>query len=174
MDLPFPERGSSWDVLIAGAGPAGSMAAVELAQAGCEVLLIDRSRFPRPKVCGCCLNLAGVSILGNARVDLPGRIPNLQELDSVVFEVQGRSTSLRLPGGYAISRGLLDSVLAERASDVGAVFLDGTQGRLMSNRDERCRVKLTSGGSPEPERLDTRRSFPTYAKSSRLHSQTGR
>jgi NADPH-dependent 2,4-dienoyl-CoA reductase/sulfur reductase-like enzyme len=48
MDLPFPERGSSWDVLIAGAGPAGSMAAVELAQAGCEVLLIDRSRFPRP------------------------------------------------------------------------------------------------------------------------------
>ncbi len=146
MDLPFPERGSSWDVLIAGAGPAGSMAAVELAQAGCEVLLIDRSRFPRQKVCGCCLNLAGISILGNARVDLPGRIPNLQGLDSVVFEVQGRSTSLRLPGGYAISRGLLDSVLAERASDVGAVFLDGTQGRLMSNRDECCRVKLTSGG----------------------------
>ncbi len=147
MELPFPERGGLWDVLIAGAGPAGSMAALELAQAGCEVLLIERSRFPRQKVCGCCLNLAGVSILGNARVDLPGLFPRLQGLDAVVIEVQGRSTSLRLPGGYAISRGLLDSVLAERASDVGAVFLDGTQGRLMSNRDGRCRVKLTSGGS---------------------------
>ncbi len=40
------------DVIIAGAGPAGSMAAIILAQKGYDVLLLDRHTFPRDKICG--------------------------------------------------------------------------------------------------------------------------
>ena len=40
------------DVIIAGAGPAGSLAAYELAQHGVSVLILEKSRFPRYKVCG--------------------------------------------------------------------------------------------------------------------------
>src|SRR5262245_23559213 len=47
-----------WDVAVVGAGPAGSLAARELARRGASVLLVDRSPFPRPKVCGSCLNAA--------------------------------------------------------------------------------------------------------------------
>ena len=48
--MPF-----DYDILIAGAGPAGCAAAYDLAQAGYRVLLLDRRSFPRPKACACGL-----------------------------------------------------------------------------------------------------------------------
>ena len=42
----------NWDVVIIGAGPAGAIAAVHLADAGHQVLLLDKDQFPRKKVCG--------------------------------------------------------------------------------------------------------------------------
>ena len=46
---------SDYDVLIAGAGPAGCAAAYDLAKAGKRALLLDRRTFPRPKACACGL-----------------------------------------------------------------------------------------------------------------------
>lgn len=40
------------DVIVAGAGPAGSMAAIALAQKGYQVLILDKNQFPREKTCG--------------------------------------------------------------------------------------------------------------------------
>ena len=57
------------DVLVAGAGPAGAMAALVLARAGARVLIVDRDEFPRDKLCGDTLN--------------PGAIALLQELDRI-------------------------------------------------------------------------------------------
>jgi len=48
--MPF-----DYDILIAGAGPAGCAAAYDLARAGRRVLLLDRRNFPRPKACACGL-----------------------------------------------------------------------------------------------------------------------
>jgi geranylgeranyl reductase family protein len=42
----------NWDVIVAGAGPAGATTAMILAQAGRRVLLLDRATFPRDKICG--------------------------------------------------------------------------------------------------------------------------
>ncbi len=44
------------DVVIVGAGPAGTLAALVLARQGHRVRLFDRARFPRPKLCGDTLN----------------------------------------------------------------------------------------------------------------------
>ena len=52
-----------WDVAIAGAGPAGSIAATILARAGARVLLVDRARFPRDKLCGDSLNPGTLALL---------------------------------------------------------------------------------------------------------------
>ena len=41
-----------FDVVVAGAGPAGSITALQLARAGARVLLVDKARFPRDKPCG--------------------------------------------------------------------------------------------------------------------------
>ena len=53
------------DVLIAGAGPAGAMAALVLARAGARVVVIDRERFPRDKLCGDTLNPGAVRLLAS-------------------------------------------------------------------------------------------------------------
>ncbi len=62
-----------WDVVVVGAGPAGTMAAREAARLGCSVLLVDKASWPRPKVCGCCLNETALSVLEEVDLtDLPG------------------------------------------------------------------------------------------------------
>src|SRR5438552_3808291 len=48
---PIPPADSA-DVIVVGAGPAGSSTAFYLAQAGLDVLLLEKSHFPREKVCG--------------------------------------------------------------------------------------------------------------------------
>ena len=52
--------GERWDVIVVGAGPAGSSAARAAAEAGSSVLLLDGARFPRYKTCGC--GLIGTSL----------------------------------------------------------------------------------------------------------------
>ncbi len=51
----MPGARTEFDVVVVGAGPAGSTVAIELARAGWSVALIERQRFPRRKVCGECI-----------------------------------------------------------------------------------------------------------------------
>ncbi|MGD8880606.1 MAG: FAD-dependent monooxygenase [Desulfobacterales bacterium] len=65
-----------WDVIIIGAGPAGGIAAGHLAERHHRVLMLDRQKFPREKVCGDgllpdalrCLDTIGIGILSADRV----------------------------------------------------------------------------------------------------------
>ena len=52
-----------FDVVIVGAGPAGSAAAILLARAGWSVALVERQRFPRRKVCGECIAASNLALL---------------------------------------------------------------------------------------------------------------
>lgn len=53
----------AWDALVVGAGPAGSLAATILARSGARVLVVDRARFPRDKLCGDTFNPGTLSVL---------------------------------------------------------------------------------------------------------------
>lgn len=118
-------RDRIWDCVVVGGGPAGSVAALEIARRGQEVLLVDRSHFPRHKVCGACLNANAVARL--QRLGLHSRLEQLAgvALNEFHLRIAGRSLSLELPPGVAVTRRRLDAMLVESAIEAGADFLPG-------------------------------------------------
>jgi geranylgeranyl reductase family protein len=67
-----PTRTTDADVIVVGAGPGGSATAYHLAQAGLDVLLLEKSAFPREKVCGDGLTPRAVKSLISMGVDVTG------------------------------------------------------------------------------------------------------
>lgn len=64
-----------WDVIVVGAGPAGALAARQLATQQLKVLLVEKQAFPRWKVCGSCLNGHALKSLESAGLgDLPAQL----------------------------------------------------------------------------------------------------
>jgi menaquinone-9 beta-reductase len=115
-----------WDVVVVGAGPAGSLAAQQLARNGLRTLLVEAKRFPRLKVCGGCLNqraLAALAHLGMGNlVAGAGALP-LAELRIVVKQ---REVTMSLPRGAALTREALDHALVNAACEAGVHFLSET------------------------------------------------
>ena len=111
------------DVVIAGAGPAGAIAALVLARAGVKVALIDRARFPRPKLCGDSINPGALAVL--RRLDLSHVTEGGLLLDGMLVSGEGgvRVTGLYGGGrsGIALRRDVLDVRLVEAAAAAGAV-----------------------------------------------------
>ncbi len=133
---------AKWDVVVVGAGPAGSMAARSTAQLGLRVLLLDREQFPRPKVCGCCVNQAALGLLEEherTSIESQGNRLRSYELAS-----GGKVARVELSGGMAISRERLDSHLINAAIKSGAHFLDATSATLEPN-SPKCQLKLKCG-----------------------------
>jgi geranylgeranyl reductase family protein len=113
------------DVIVVGAGPAGSATAYHLAQAGLDVLLLEKTVFPREKVCGDGLTPRATRQLIKLGVDLdaPGWIRNKG------LRIIGGGVRLELPWpdlasypdyGLVRTRMDFDQILAERAVAAGA------------------------------------------------------
>ncbi len=157
-----------FDAIIVGGGPAGACAGIELASAGARVLLAEREKFPREKLCGefispeCLGHFARLGVLermkeGGARVS-----------ETIFYAPSGRGVSVPSAwfggGGAALglSRAEMDARLLARAREAGAVVLEEaslagvvTEGarvsgvRLHTNgltREFRARVTLDATG----------------------------
>jgi geranylgeranyl reductase family protein len=128
-----------WDVVVAGAGPAGSAAARAAATAGARVLLVDRARFPRYKTCG-------GGITGWSRRELP---------DAVLATFEDRITRLGLgrddrdrhwieadePFLGMVRRADFDQALVDEAVAAGAEFRDGVTVRGMEEDADGVRLR---------------------------------
>ncbi len=129
---------ADWDCVVIGAGPSGSSTARELARRGVRVLLVDKATFPRPKVCGCCVNpraLASLERLGLG--DLPARDGAIR-LTSMRVAAGGRQALVEGQDlGVCLSREAFDLGLVNAAIGAGATFAGGTVARLVgSDREE--------------------------------------
>src|SRR5262245_29909836 len=115
------------DVIVAGAGPAGAIAALRLARAGARVVLIDRETFPRDKLCGDTLNPGAVRLL--ASLGLQGGV--LREAKPLAgMYLTGPHASVRAfyrtaPSALAIVRRDLDAWILGEAIAAGVRFEGG-------------------------------------------------
>jgi geranylgeranyl reductase family protein len=109
------------DVLVIGAGPAGSVAAMRLAQAGVRVVLCDRAAFPRDKTCGDGLipdALAALRTLGLEQV-----VRNAAYGSSRLLTISPGGVEVRFQSAFLVlPRRQFDQLLFERAISAGAEF----------------------------------------------------
>ncbi len=121
----------SADVIVVGAGPAGSSTAFHLAQAGLDVLVLEKSQFPREKVCGDGLTPRAVKQLAGMGIPLDaedGWFPNKGlRIIGGGFRLELDWPDLASYPGYGMMRNRrgFDETLARAASKAGARLLEG-------------------------------------------------
>ena len=120
----------NFDVIIAGAGPAGASAAIHLARHDFRVLLVEQKKFPRAKLCGefispeCQKHFAALGIAELIASSAPSALT-----ETVFYSTRGHHVSVPSSwfGGTAalgLSRAVMDDVLLRRAQACGVSVLE--------------------------------------------------
>src|SRR5579885_2068926 len=128
---PADERRYDADVIVVGAGPSGSSAAYWLATAGLDVVVVEKSQFPREKVCGDGLTPRGTRALVDVGIDVSEQAGWLHNKG---LRVIGGGLRLELDWpeltsfpnyGLVRPRADLDNLLAQQAVKAGARLYEG-------------------------------------------------
>lgn len=146
------------EVIVVGAGPAGSTAATYLARAGVDVLLLEKSTFPRDKVCGDGLTPRGVKQLIDLGIDTSeseGWVHSrgLRILTGdLTLELDWPDLTSYPPYGVARTRHDFDDLLAKTAVKAGARMLERTTVTGAITDERTGRVVGVTGKSGEDRR----------------------
>lgn len=130
----------TYDVVVVGAGPAGSRAAYAAVRAGADTLLVDRAEFPRYKTCG-------GGLIGPTLRSLPDGfdVPVQQRITKASFTIRGRSYYGQRAGDRILSlvnRAEFDTALLDAAAAAGAQVRAGVT--VSSLREEAGVVTLST------------------------------
>jgi geranylgeranyl reductase family protein len=182
---PLPDSASQTaDVIVVGAGPAGSTTAFYLATAGLDVLLLEKTHFPREKVCGDGLTPRAVKALTAMGVPVAERDGWLRNKGLRIIGGGGR---IELPWpdlssypGFGLVRSRLDfdEILARHAQKAGARLLEGVNvtGPLLDDRTGRITgvtARETVNGETTEHRFTGRLVVAADGNSSRLSVAMG-
>jgi menaquinone-9 beta-reductase len=160
-----------YDALIVGGGPSGSAAALLLARAGWRVTLIEKSAFPRRKVCGEFISAASLPLL--RELGIAGRFvecagPPIRHVGAFARDATMTAAMPPVPAGdwgRALGREHLDLLLLEAAARAGAEIVqpakviglrrdgDGFVAAISAEhgtRDIAARIAIAANGSWEP------------------------
>jgi flavin-dependent dehydrogenase len=142
---------NDFDVIIIGAGPAGSSAAILLAKSGWSVALVEKQPFPRRKVCGECIAASNLPILEALGIGVAFEASAGPELKKVALMYGVSKIVADLPSakheryrwGKALGRETLDNLLIEQARTAGATILQpwSLQKIEGSAGDWRCEIR---------------------------------
>lgn len=163
----------SFDVIIVGAGPGGSMAALVLSRAGKRVLVLEKSTFPRAKVCGDSLNPRCWPLW--KKYGLTERFNELPHFKITGFTLEQEGTPIvrhtfRDHQARTVERGALDHWLAQEAQASGAHYQFGVTVRNITDG----RVAASSGDYEAPIILGADGRNSVVGRMSQLARPSGR
>lgn len=147
-----------YDAIVVGGGPSGATAAALLAQAGWRIALIEKTPFPRRKVCGEFISattwplLRQLGIAGSL-LEIAGpvvRRVGLYAGDAMLSAELSAPTERADEGGRALGREHLDTLLLERAAKLGAdIWQPWTLSGFAANGGGYdCTIVEKTGGKP--------------------------
>lgn len=140
------------DIVVVGAGPAGSGLAAALGALGWDVLLVERRALPHHKVCGEFLSPEAQSSLRTLGVydAIAGLAPSRLGQARLVTS-RGVALAVGLPGdAWGISRYALDEALARAAEGAGVELRTGVSAQGLEQTAQGWRVDLRTAGEPTP------------------------
>ena len=113
-----------YDVIVVGAGPAGSTAAYKCARAGLQTLLLEKTRFPREKPCGGAISVRSLNALRLMDIHLPSSLVEREIYGIQFIGPEGIPFDYRSPLLVAttVKRSKFDTFLATQAVQSGANF----------------------------------------------------
>lgn len=177
---------TDFDVIIIGAGPAGSSAAILLARAGWSVALIEKQRFPRRKVCGECIAASNMPLLEALGIGPTIEADAGPELRKVALMRGDNKIVTDLPAanhekylwGKALGRETLDTLLLEQACSAGAEVLQpwAVESIVGKAGDWRCKVSAIGSAATlnlrAPVAIDAHGSWETLSSNHPRRGQT--
>ena len=147
---PGRHQATDADVLVVGAGPAGTAAAITLARAGRRVVVLDKAAFPRDKICGDGLTTGALRLLEQLGLD-PRAVPSWRDVDDVRLSTPRRRViTFPLPRGHGryaavARRSELDDALVAVARAAGAEVREAEPVHDAGNEDATAWVATPAG-----------------------------
>jgi len=140
MNNSFPKKA---DVVVVGAGPAGSMMAYHLAKAGIDVVLLDKAKFPRGKTCG-----GGINVRTQKLIPFDFSPVVESTITAISFTCRFEDPFIRRspnPLMFTVRREVFDEFLARKAEEAGARFFDQSPFLSLRSKDGFVEVETAQG-----------------------------
>lgn len=153
---------STHDAVVIGAGPAGTSAALALVRRGWTVAIVEKSVFPRRKVCGEYISASNLALLERLEIVDAWRAEAGPEIRRVGFFSGDTSAEAPMPrarsgpvarGGFgrALGRDILDTLLLDAARSAGADVFQPCRA-VAIERDGACQaVRIQAGAANSPD-----------------------
>ena len=148
--MPQPDENNTYDVVIIGGGPAGSTSGYLLSKAGLKVIIIDKARFPRQKLCGGLLTQKTAQLINSLFHETVDslRKKEIINFESSYYEVFFRNRCIakihhRSMPFYYVDRSVYDNFFLQKAKEEDAEILEG---EIAVSTDYRKNEIVTSSG----------------------------
>ena len=148
--MPQPDENTTYDVIIIGGGPAGSTSGYLLSKAGLKVIIVDKARFPRQKLCAGLITQKTAQLIDSLFHETVDslRKKDIIRFESCYYEVFFRDRCIakihhRSLPFYYVDRRVYDDFFLQKAKEEGAEILEG---EIAVSKDHRKNEVVTSSG----------------------------
>jgi geranylgeranyl reductase family protein len=147
FSIHFKRKNKMYDVIVVGAGPAGSMAAKKAADAGCKVLLVEKMQLPREKSCSGILIKKSINSVQKEFGKIPHNLPCKTKNKGIIITNEKNKQFKFESEGLNVWRSSFDQWLSSVAEESGVEVRQSTSAISCEEKEDHVVVKLQCNGT---------------------------